>query len=113
MSNQEELQDIQVAVEEQEQEETVVELSDEARVAFALYLDVMKNGKVTPAGTKVPALNVHKLARVSEVNNKQVSKSFDRLRTKGFLANDPNGELIIPDVFLFEQWLEQEGAAIY
>ncbi len=112
MSNKEEIADINTAFEEKVAETEPVDLSEEARVAFALYLDVMKDGKVTKDGTKIPPLNTHKISRVAEVNVKQVSKSFDRLRTKGFLNNDDNGELIIPNIFEFEQWLKSEGAAI-
>ena len=112
MSNQEEILDINDAIKEETQEDEIVELSDEARVAFALYLDVMKNGKVTKYGTKIPPLNTAKISRLAEVNPKQVSKSFDRLRTKGFISNDDNGELFIPDVLEFEDWLKTEGAAV-
>ena len=113
MSNQEELKDMQMAADEANAEnDTPVELSDEARVAFALYMKVMQSGKVTKAGTKVPPLNTNKISRLAEVNPKQVSKGFDRLRTKGFLNNDENGELFIPDILAFEDWLISEGAAI-
>lgn len=88
------------------------ELSEEARIAFALYLDVMKDGVVTKLGTKVPPLNTNKISRLAEVNVKQVSKGFDRLRTKGFINNDDNGDLYIPDILAFEDWLIAEGAAI-
>ncbi len=111
MSNQEELKDINAAISEAKPEMDI-ELSEEARIALALYLDVMKNGTVTKAGTKVPALNTHKLSRLAEVNAKQVSKGFDRLRTKGFLSNDDDGELLIPDILAFEDWLKLEGAVI-
>lgn len=113
MPNQEEIKDIQEA-----QADTVpaaeerIELSEEARVAFALYLDVMKDGKVTKLGTTVPTLNIHKLARLAEVSPKQVAKSFDRLRVKSFLANNDEGTLYIPDIIAFEDWLKLEGAAI-
>lgn len=112
MSNQEELKDMQTALEEGSEEEKPLELSDEARVAFALYMKVMQDGKVTKNGTKVPPLNTSKISRLAEVNAKQVSKGFDRLRTKGFLNNDENGELFIPDILAFEDWLISEGAAI-
>lgn len=112
MPNQEELNDIQEFVEEVSQDQEPAELNDEARVAFALYLDVIKDGKVTKEGTVVPTLNVHKLSRVAEVSSKQVSKGFDRLRSKGFLANNDSGELFIPDIMAFENWLKLEGAAI-
>ena len=112
MSNQDELQDINRAINEDQPKEEITELSDEARIAFALYLDVMKEGKVTKDGTKIPPLNTHKISRLAEVNAKQVSKGFDRLRTKGFLNNDDNGDLYIPDIIAFEDWLKSEGAAI-
>jgi hypothetical protein len=113
MSNKEELADINTAFEEKIAESEIpTELSEEARVAFALYLDVMKEGKVTKDGTKIPPLNTHKISRIAEVNIKQVSKSFDRLRSKGFLNNDDNGELFIPNLIEFEDWLKAEGAAI-
>lgn len=112
MTNKEELVDINEAMTEAQAEREVVDLSEEARVAFALYLDVIKSGKVTKNGTKIPPLNTHKISRLAEVNAKQVSKSFDRLRTKGFLDNDDNGELYIPDIMAFEDWLKAEGAAI-
>jgi Fic family protein len=111
MSNQEELLDMNSAISEGSEDE-ILELSDEARVAFALYLDVMKHGKVTKAGTKVPPLNTAKISRLAEVNAKQVSKSFDKLRNKGFISNDDNGELFIPDIIEFEDWLKSEGAAV-
>lgn len=114
MTNQTEINDISEFDAEQnpEQQEENIELSEEARVAFALYLNVLKGGKVTPQGTIVPALNIHQLSRTAEVNPRQVSKSFDRLRTKGFLNNNDDGELFIPDIIEFEDWLKQEGAAI-
>ena len=112
MSNQEELLDMNSAMSEDTPQEEDVELSDEARVAFALYLDVMKAGKVTKDGTKVPPLNTAKISRLAEVNAKQVSKSFDKLRNKGFINNDENGELFIPDIIEFEDWLKAEGAAV-
>lgn len=114
MSNQEEVKDLQtVAVEQSESPEyEEVELSDEARVALALYLDVMRDGKVTKEGTLVPTLNIHKLSRRAEVPPKQVAKSFDRLRVKTFLANNEEGALYIPDILAFEDWLKLEGAVI-
>lgn len=112
MSNQEEIADINQAMAETSSENEFVELSDEARVAFALYLDVMKEGKVTPIGTRIPPLNTNKISRLAEVNVKQVSKSFDRLRNKGFLNNDDNGDLYIPDILAFEDWLKSEGAVV-
>ncbi len=111
MVNQDEINDINTAITEAVPEENP-ELSEEARVAFALYLDVMKNGVVTKDGTRVPALNIHKISRLAEVNPKQAGKAFDRLRTKGFLNNDNNGELFIPDIIAFEDWLQTEGAVI-
>ena len=113
MPNQEEIKDIQQAqVDTAPSPEERIELSEEARVAFALYLDVMKEGKVTKLGTTVPMLNIHKLARLAEVSPKQVAKSFDRLRVKTFLANNDEGTLYIPDIIAFEDWLKLEGAAI-
>lgn len=114
MSNQEEIKDINEAINEETavEEEKDPELNDEARVAFALYLDVMKHGKVTKNGTSVPPLNTNKISRLAEVNVKQVSKSFDRLRSKGYISNDDNGELFIPDILEFEDWLKSEGAAV-
>lgn len=113
MTNQTEINDIsEFDSENSPEREEVVELSEEARVAFALYLKVLNGGKVTPTGTLVPALNIHQLSRTAEVNPRQVSKSFDRLRTKGFLNNNDDGELFIPDIIEFENWLKQEGAAI-
>lgn len=112
MANKEELVDINEAMSEAQAEKEVTDLSEEARVAFALYLDVMKSGIVTKNGTKIPPLNTHKISRLAEVNAKQVSKGFDRLRSKGFLNNDDNGELFIPDILAFEEWLKSEGAAI-
>jgi hypothetical protein len=111
MSNQEELLDMNSAISEKSEDE-ILELSDEARVAFALYLDVMKHGIVTKEGTKVPPLNTAKISRLAEVNAKIVSKSFDKLRNKGFISNDDNGELFIPNVLEFEDWLKSEGAAV-
>ena len=61
MVNQNEIQDLNEVVQDEAAQEQIsqepVELSDEARVAFALYLSVMKDGKVTKAGTKVAMLN--------------------------------------------------------
>ncbi|MBT6843763.1 MAG: hypothetical protein HOA17_08210 [Candidatus Melainabacteria bacterium] len=112
MSNQDELNDINQALKEGTPAEPPEELSDEARVAFALYLELMRDGKVTKQGTKIPPLNTHKISRLAEVNPKQVSKGFDRLRTKGFLNNDDNGDLFVPDILAFEDWLKTEGAVI-
>lgn len=110
MSNQNEISEAQEVILTEDVRE--VELSEEARVAFALYLDVVSKGKVTKDGTKVPTLSTSKLSRMAEVSAKQVSKGFDRLRTKGFLSNDDNGDLFIPDILAFEDWLRQEGAVI-
>lgn len=113
MSNQEEIQDIKSAqIESEAPAYEEVELSEEARVALALYLDVVREGKVTKEGTIVPTLNIHKLSRRAEVGPKQVAKSFDRLRVKSFLANNEEGALYIPDILAFEDWLRLEGAAI-
>lgn len=112
MSNQAELQDIQEFDANVEGDDNYVELNDEVRVAFALYLSVLNKGKVTKDGTLVPDLNIHKLSRVAEVSNKNVSKNFDRLRAKGFLANTEHGQLVIPNFMEFEDWLKAEGAAI-
>jgi hypothetical protein len=49
---------------------------------------------------------------MAEVNAKQVSKSFDRMGTKGFIVNDDSGDLYIPDIIAFEDWLRTEGAVI-
>lgn len=110
MSSQTEINDIQEF--DSEEDAPFVELNDDARVALALYLKVQSGGKVTKEGTLVPTLNVRQLSRVSEVSERQVSKSFDRLRNKGFLANNDNGQLLIPDLIEFETWLKGEGAAI-
>ena len=113
MSNQEEIKDLeQFEAEAAGEEDNFVEMNDEARVAFTLYLDVVKSGKVTKEGTLVPPLNIHKISRLSEVSPKLVSKCFDRVRNKGFLANNDNGELLIPDIIEFENWLKAEGAYI-
>jgi len=111
MTRQDEITDINQAISETVEEKDI-ELNEEARVAFALYLDVMKHGIVTKKGTMVPPLNTSKISRLAEVNNKQVSKGFDKLRTKGFLINDNNGDLIIPDILAFEDWLKSEGASV-
>ena len=114
MPNQEELKDIQEAQTDTPvaASDEPIELSEEARVALALYLDVMKSGKVTKQGTMIPPLNIHKLSRIAEVPPKLVAKSFDRLRVKTFIANDDEGALYIPDILEFEDWLRTEGAAI-
>lgn len=93
------------------QEETA-ELSDEARVALALYLKVYNEGKVTPEGAIVPELNIYKLANAAEVPNRVVSKTFERLRGKGFIANLPSGHLVVKNLEAFEQWLVSQGASI-
>jgi hypothetical protein len=95
-----------------EDEVVAIELNDEARVAFALYLEVMQGGKVSKKGTKIPLLSTQKISKKAEVSPKQVSKSFDRLRNKGFIINDENGDLYIPDILVFEDWLKSEGAVI-
>ena len=112
MSNQEEIRDIEQAQTEVAIAEEPIELSEEARVALALYLDVAKNGKVTKQGTLVPPLNIHKLARIEEVPPKLVAKSFDRLRVKTFLDNNEEGALFIPNILEFEDWLRTEGAHV-
>ena len=88
------------------------DLSDETRVALALYLKVFTEGKVTPKGVTVPALNIHKLAQAAEVPERQVSKTFERLRGKGFLGNLPSGHLIVKNLEEFQQWLVSQGAQI-
>jgi hypothetical protein len=93
-------------------ENAVIDLSEEARVALALYLDVMQKAVVTKKGTKIPLLSTKKISKMAEVNAKQVSKSFDRMRTKGFIINDDSGDLYIPDIIAFEDWLRSEGAVI-
>lgn len=93
-------------------EEVQADLSDETRVALALYLKVYTEGKVTPDGIIVPELNIYKLAHAAEVPNKLVSKTFERLRGKGFLSNLPSGHLIIKNLEEFQQWLISQGAVI-
>lgn len=93
-------------------EEPQADLSDETRVALALYLKVYTEGKVTPDGIIVPELNIYKLAHAAEVPNKLVSKTFERLRGKGFLSNLPSGHLIIKNLEEFQQWLISQGAVI-
>jgi hypothetical protein len=34
------------------------------------------------------------------------------MRTKGFIVNDDSGDLYIPDIIAFEDWLRTEGAVI-
>ena len=93
-------------------EEVFIELNEEARVGLALYIDVMQKGVVSKKGTKIPLLSTKKISKLAEVNAKQVSKSFDRMRTKGFIINDDLGDLYIPDIIAFEDWLKSEGAVI-
>lgn len=93
-------------------EEVQADLSDETRIALALYLKVYTEGKVTPDGIIVPELNIYKLAHAAEVPNKLVSKTFERLRGKGFLSNLPSGHLIIKNLEEFQQWLISQGAVI-
>ena len=88
------------------------DLSDETRVALALYLKVYAEGKVTPQGVVVPELNIYKLANAAEVQSKMVSKIFERLRGKGFLGNLPSGHLIVKNFEEFKQWLVSQGASI-
>lgn len=88
------------------------ELSDETRVAMALYLKVYAEGKVTPQGVVVPELNIYKLANSAEVPSKMVSKTFERLRGKGFLSNLPSGHLIVKNLEEFQQYLISQGASI-
>ena len=96
-----------------EPEDNFVELNNEARISLALYLNVSNNGgKVTKEGTLVPPLNVHKLSRMAEVNERTVSKCMERIRNKGFLANNTNGQLVIPDWIEFTDWLKAEGAVV-
>ena len=93
-------------------EEVVADLNDETRVALALYLKVYSEGKVTPNGVVVPELNIHKLAHAAEVPNRLVSKTFERLRGKGFIGNLPSGHLIVKNLEEFQQWLVSQGASI-
>ena len=88
------------------------ELTDEARVALALYIKVYSDGKVTPQGVIVPELNIYKIANSAEVPSKMVSKTFERLRGKGFLGNLPSGHLIVKNLEEFQQWLISQGASI-
>ncbi len=90
----------------------ITELSDEARVAMALYLKVYSEGKVTPQGVVVPELNIYKIANAAEVPSKMVSKTFERLRGKGFLSNLPSGHLVVKNLEEFQQWLISQGASI-
>lgn len=93
-------------------QETEADLSDEARVALAFYLKVYSEGKVTPQGILCPELNIHKIAHSAEVPNKVVSKTFERLRGKGFISNLPSGHLIVKNIEEFQQWLISQGASI-
>jgi len=93
-------------------QEVEADLTDETRVALALYLKVYSEGKVTPQGIIVPELNIHKLAHAAEVPNRQVSKTFERLRGKGFLGNLPSGHLVVKNLEEFQQWLVSQGASI-
>ncbi len=93
-------------------QEVEADLSDEARVALALYLKVYSEGKVTPEGVIVPELNIYKIAHAAEVPNRAVSKTFERLRGKGFLSNLPSGHLIVKNLEEFQKWLISQGASI-
>ena|SRR3989338_4891872 len=93
-------------------QEVEADLSDEARVALALYLKVYSEGKVTPEGVIVPELNIYKIAHAAEVPNRVVSKTFERLRGKGFLSNLPSGHLIVKNLEEFQKWLVSQGASI-
>ena len=93
-------------------QEAEADLSDETRVALALYLKVYSEGKVTPQGVVCPELNIYKLAHAAEVPNRIVSKTFERLRGKGFLSNLPSGHLIVKNLEEFQQWLISQGASI-
>lgn len=93
-------------------EEVVADLNDETRVALALYIKIYAEGKVTPQGVVVPELNIHKLAHAAEVPNRLVSKTFERLRGKGFIGNLPSGHLIVKNLEEFQQWLISQGASI-
>ena len=92
--------------------ETEADLNDETRVALALYLKVYSEGKVTPEGVIVPELNIYKLAHAAEVPNKVVSKTFERLRGKGFLSNLSSGHLVVKNLEEFQTWLVSQGASI-
>ena len=117
MSDQAEINDMKEyaaeATAEAQEEEVFVELNDEARVGLALYLIVVnQGGKVTKEGTLVPPLNIHKLSKMAEVNERTVSKCMERLRNKGFIANNVNGQLFVPEMIEFIDWLKTEGAAV-
>ena len=99
-------------VEQDVPQEEIADLSDEARVALALYLKVYSEGKVTPQGVICPELNIYKLAHAAEVPNRVVSKTFERLRGKVFLSNLPSGHLIVKNLEEFQQWLISQGASI-
>ena len=49
---------------------------------------------------------------MAEVNERTVSKCMERIRNKGFLANNTNGQLVIPDWIEFTDWLKAEGAVV-
>lgn len=93
-------------------QEVVADLSDETRVALAFYLRVYSEGKVTSKGIIAPELNIHKLAHAAEVPNRIVSKTFERLRGKGFISNLPSGHLVVKNLEEFQQWLISQGASI-
>lgn len=93
-------------------QEAEADLNDETRVALAFYLKVYSEGKVTPEGVVVPELNIHKLAHAAEVPNRIVSKTFERLRGKGFISNLPSGHLVVKNLEEFQQWLISQGASI-
>ena len=99
-------------VEQDVPREPDADLNDETRVALALYLKIYSDGKVTPDGVIVPELNIHKLSHQAEVSNKVVSKTFERLRGKGFLGNLPSGHLVVKNFEEFKQWLVSQGASI-
>ena len=99
-------------VEQDLPQDAEADLNDETRVALALYLKVYSEGKVTPKGIIVPELNIYKLAHSAEVPNRIVSKTFERLRGKGFLSNLPSGHLIVKNLEEFQQWLISQGASI-
>ena len=99
-------------VEQDIPQEVEADLSDESRVALALYFKVYSEGKVTPEGVIVPELNIYKIAHAAEVPNRVVSKTFERLRGKGFLSNLPSGHLIVKNLEEFQKWLISQGASI-
>jgi len=93
-------------------EQVEADLNDETRVALALYLKVYSEGKVTKDGIIVPELNIYKLSQQAEVPGRMVSKTFERLRGKGFLSNLPSGHLVVKNLEEFQQWLISQGAII-